>query len=230
MKIAISCLLLSLLFISCGKVSEKKNKNIKLVNPLTETQIGIYQAYFLPINSGIAGMASGNALIKLFNNQFSISVSMLDLPQGIHPQYIYQGSDCPGPDNDLNQDGYIDAIEGEEVYGKALIPLDNNLTSQLEDDQRFPKASRNGSYQYNQLVDWKVMTNDLSLTDSNLDDHVMKLRDPLNIEGKIIVIHGIDNSIFLPSTVEGYSNGDIRNSLPIACAKIYWISESDQTR
>jgi len=227
MKIAVSCLFISILFFSCGRVSEKKIKDIKHVNPLLETPEGIYQAYFSPVNSGIAGMANGNALIKLFNNQFSIYVSMQDLPQSLHPQYLYQGSRCPGPEDDLNQDGHIDAIEGEEVYGKALIPLDYNLSSQLEDDQKFPKANRIGSYNYNQFVDWKIMTKELTLTDSNLHDHVIKLRDPLNIEGKVIVIHGIDNSIYLPSSVEGYSHADIRNSLPIACAKIYWISDSD---
>lgn len=208
-----------ILLLSCGK-KEEISHQYPLSNNLNISEDGNYKGFFLPINSAVVGLASGNVKIKLINDQFQVQIGMIGTPHDEHSQYLYEGERCPSTEDDLNQDGYIDAKEGEEVYGMALIPFDSSISQQFEEKIEFPISNRLGSYTYEQSTQWSKILQDLSLNDPNLKDHISKTNHGINLDGKVIVIHGVDNSVYLPSTIEGHENIEVRKSLPIACAKI----------
>lgn len=212
------CLSLIVSF-SCGKKEEAAFQE-PFTNNLNVSEEGNYKGFFLPINSSVVGLTSGNAKIRLLNDLFEVKITMIDTPQDEHFQFIYEGERCPNTEDDLNQDGYIDAKEGEEVYGKALIPLDGDISQQVDIKTEFPTPNRLGSYTYEQSSQWSKILQDLSLRDTNPKDHLIKTEEGVNLGNKVIIIHGVDSSIYLPSTVEGLEGMDVRKSLPIACAKI----------
>lgn len=147
----------------------------------------------------------------------------------IHAQYVRLGYRCPDINDDLNGDSVIDAAEGEAVYGKVYFPLDAELGSQASHDGVFPKSDEYGNYTwYNWRnkpevippTKWSTFIKDLRSPD--LNDGYFKLKDnePMNIEGRVVVVHGVDAAMELPSTVGTVNRLIPQQTLPIACGVI----------
>ena len=227
-----STLILSSCGPSSGGSSQEKAKSERTQNEATagnsrppvvkEKNEGQYMARLSSLNENVAGFITGAATISRIKDELvgDVRFSGEALTAGIlHEQNIHIGDRCPTAADDLNGDGFIDAVEGSLVYGKIIIPLDGDLNSQRMGGGIFPVADEFGGYIYSQVASYQKFMEDLREIDINLDDQIVTLAEgeEFDFENKVIVIQGVSVNADLPDTV--VSNNQFANyqSLPVAC-------------
>lgn len=134
-------------------------------------------------------------------------------------QSIHIGSRCPSEQDDLNNDGFVDANEGAKVYDKVIIPLDDDIGSQHIGLGIYPVSDNFGYYLWSRTTSFVKLQDDLQDEDINLkDDYVKLLPDKnLTINGKVAVIRGVPESTILPDSVSGRGKLSPHQGLPVAC-------------
>ena len=179
-----------------------------------ELQTGTFQARLTPLNSNVSGLINGTAEIVFEGDTFEARTNVIDAPDSTHPQYIYLGSTCPDPSADSNQDSFIDGIEVQSTAGKIIIPLDDDLATQSSGS--FPIGV---SYQYNESTSFLEMVSELKMPDDDATDSVTRLgqNDEIDLDGRVVIIHGVPASATLPMTVRGVDGATAQETLPIAC-------------
>lgn len=234
MKLSIILLSVSLLMSSCGgsggsggggkKSAEEDSNpvNIEIDGNLD----GQYLAVFEPINHQITGKVTGAFTFSRDKAEDEIvgDVRLNNAgPKLIHAQYVRSGTRCPEAKDDTNADGVIDAKEGEAVYGRILFPLDGDLSSQSSHDGEFPVGNNYGSYIYSKVAKFTTFIKDMRAHSS--EDGYVKLKsdEPLQINGRVVVIHGVDQASDLPATVAGVGRMSNYQSLPIVCGVIWKV-------
>jgi hypothetical protein len=210
---------------SCGGNHVASGGGNAAKNPIlrTEKVEGKYKVNFIPLNSSVSGNTTAVANIEVLNDKVSVNLKVKDAPaQTFHAQAIYNAETCPSEIHDVNNDGFIDPLEASKVIGAALIPLDGNLNSQEEGSEEFPFADFMGNYYYQQTGVFSVMLDDLKMMDTNLQDNLSKLAfgEKFRLEGKIVVLHGVAEEVYLPGSIQTLNNISSRVALPIACGKI----------
>lgn len=191
-------------------------------DPVSETDR--YKADLHPLNAvGDINAAFGETIFNLTENRFSVRVAAAGLAPGItHAQHVHAAAVCPPPEADVNEDGYIDIMEGVPFYGAILIPLDGNLREQAAGADGFPMANENGKINYAASTSRPAMLANLRATDPNPDDPIVKLghNEELDIEGRTVVLHGVAPDTPLPSTVATIAGLPPQATLPVACGDI----------
>jgi hypothetical protein len=195
---------ISLLFLSCGKSIEKSKSYDGVEN---ETIVdGTFAAILMPVNGNISSQINGDVQISHYGDEFWVKVRVKDAPVGVHKQFLHTGSTCPKIEHDLNQDGILDISESSFAIKSPILPLDNDLDSQSEGSEIFPK----GDYRYIRSTSYYLMLSDLHLPDELHGDDLVKLNErDLPIENRVVVIYG--NSRL--------------GEVPIACGVLTRISE-----
>src|SRR5690606_5670068 len=146
----------------------------------------------------------------------------------VHAQHITVGSSCPTETNDVNNDNYVDVIEGVPNYGLILIPLDGDLEDQDDGSHGFPRASSAGTYSWSKTASLSRMIADLQDAEVDLEDGLTKLNgSELNLAGKVVIVHGVNSNSNLPDTVGTIDDFRSHQSLPIACGVIERVEEED---
>ena len=211
---------------SCGMNGDHSNSFTS--KSLFTTEKGFYEAKLLPINSHLAGDVGGSALLKLKDDQLMVEVKVNGAPsQMMHGQKIHLSDECPTLVSDTNKDGVIDAAEGMKSYGPAVIPLDFELKTQFEKEVKFPVTDFSGDYYYQQTVSVLEMMKDLAKVDENLSDGTVKIKSRFDLEGKQVVIYGVDETVSLPDSVAALDGDSRQSSLPIACGTLIKIAVPD---
>jgi hypothetical protein len=219
----LSILILLTFVSSCGKSGSSAGVPIvkEKVIPLNGSNIdGLYMAQFMTLNPGVNGSLPGSATLQRQNDKFFAYVRLFGgAPNAWHQQVIYEGKRCPMASDDVNGDGYIDAIEGRNVWGQALIPLDSNIGSQVAGKNIYPVADATGTYFYERVTSFDDMFSDLKKEDKNLTDNLTKLGPDkgLDFEGRVVVIHGSSDTVVYPPTVATTDEYAQHQTLPIAC-------------
>jgi len=174
--------------------------------------------YFGEVQALNASAISGTATISLddVENDFAVSVEAFDLDESIvHIQHVHAGDACPTSADDANGDGFVDVVEGLSSYGGILIPLDSDLTNQAAGD--YPSADLSGDLNYDEGVQLDALTASLRPED---DDPFVELEGPLLPDERTIVLHGVDVSTELPSTVQTLEGLSAQQTLPIGCVEL----------
>jgi hypothetical protein len=219
-------LLLLLFLVSCGKTPENNagvpipHKEQENVLPDGSNVQGLYLAKFITLNRQVNGTLPGSATIMRKNNELYAYVRLFGGGPGVwHQQNIHEGTRCPSARDDLNADGFIDAVEGEEVWGQVLVPLDSNISSQKAGSRIYPVADQSGSYFYERVTSFDRFFSDLKSVDKNLSDNFRKLLpdEGLSLLGKVVIVHGVSHSTELPPTIGAPPGMSPHKSLPIAC-------------
>lgn len=215
---------------SGGGKSGRQNK--PLPNPIEqELKLeGKYEAKFKSLNSSVSGFTSAKAKLHLVGDSISVEMDVKDSPaMTIHSQFIYTAQECPTESHDTNNDGFIDPVEASKVLGKILIPLDAELNSQIEGVDLFPVADGMGSYKYYKEGIISKMVADLQLPVLDVNDELTKLNagEDLRLEGKVIVIQGVPEDMYLPGSVRTLNGLSERATLSIACGKIARIMNEE---
>lgn len=221
----------SLLF-SCSKSGGGgggKSSPAPKAEPLEIEMSGIYQAILSPVNKKVSGHLNGSLTLVREGNEFVANVRFSGGPRSsMHIQSIHIGKRCPDMKDDLNQDGYIDGVEGALVYDKIIIPLDDDLSSQWLGLGTYPVSDEYGFYFWSRATSFEKLMNDLKEEDINLRDEYVKLEQnkSLNLVGGVVVIKGVPLTTSLPETVKGQGRETPHMGLPVACGIIRKLTKT----
>ena len=186
---------------------------------------GIYATDLYPVNYNLHLKKVGVAAVVRNGDSFSAYVKMQYGQKGTAlRQAIYTGRRCPNVNDDLNKDAYIDIQEALFAIGQITIPLDHNIDSQQEGINDFPTGDFNvGRYFYEAKTSFAKMFADLKAPDENPNDDIIKLgpNTGLTFPGRVIVLQGLNESVFLPETA-GSNNGETAyKTMPVACGVLW---------
>lgn len=186
---------------------------------------GVYGTTLLPVNFNLHFKKVGTASLQREGDSFTARVDLKYGPRDTQvKQAIYTGRRCPTLNDDLNKDAYIDIQEALMAIGSVSIPLDGSLDSQLEGAETSPSGDPvSGSYAYNVTASFSRMFADLKLPDENMGDNMIKLgaEDGLTFPGRIILLTGVPESLFLPPTVAGLGDAPLKSTVPLACGVLW---------
>lgn len=179
-----------------------------------------FEADLRAMNTQAGTTVTGEALLVVDDAFLHAEVDADGMAPGItHAQHIHAAGTCPPASADTNGDGYVDVVEGLPFYGAILIPLDDNLSSQAQDT--FPTADSNGQLEYDQVRNLASILDDLRGEDPDPNDAFAKLGNgELNLEARTVVLHGVDPSVNLPSTVQSLPGLPAHATLPVACGEV----------
>lgn len=179
--------------VSCGGYNDDDDSDYTNTPPTQEeSQEGTFRAILNPENPDISS-AAATAEVSIQGDEIKAQVFFGNGEATTHAQHIHSGARCPTATDDANADGVIDANEAQAVYGPAVIPLDSDLST---DTGSFPSGA---NYSYDETGSFSQM-----LANFNLQG--------LNVEGKVINIHGVPDSTELPATAQGG-----KAAFPVAC-------------
>jgi hypothetical protein len=218
------------LFVACGIEKDVTKAQIPQKQEHQEERVK-YEAKLSSLNNSVAGLVNGEVSVSIKKDVFKVSISLYDAPPGIiHQQYVYTSDVCPTLANDFNQDGFIDYIEALDAAKTILIPLDNELSSQIPEGH-YPVTNSSGNYFYTQSTSMSRMIKDLRGSDPKSNDDISKLnsRDHFNLTGRIVIVHGVDHTNELPPSVATKGNIPSHRTLPIACGVLIKVTENKES-
>lgn len=166
--------------------------------------------------------ASGTATFSLTGDVLVARVELAGADTGtMIMQHVHEGGACPTTAADTNSDGFIDALEAAAVTGLILVPLDADVSTQAGGSGAFPISDTTGAYVYADTVSFTTFHDDLLDTDPDPNDQVGKLSgDSIDIDTRVVEVHGVADTVALPSTVLALPGLTAQQSLPIACGTI----------
>ncbi|KRN96551.1 hypothetical protein [Companilactobacillus kimchiensis] len=178
-----------------------------------------YIADIVPINDEFIGTkAHGQAEFIEDGNNLHIKIEMFDTPANTqHWEHFHGFPD--GKDaqiatmvQDINHDGLVDLPETEAVSGTTMVPFDNAPHEMNIPNDNYPVSDAQGHFAYE--------------IDVPLDELQKKFKsvfgtDDLELDKRIIYVHGVSQDLKLPDTVAGVVGSyDAHVTLPIATGKI----------
>jgi hypothetical protein len=211
-------LLILLSVVSCGKdggggsgSGKADNRQFEVASP------GTYYAVLRPVNFHSNGFIPyGAATFTLKDDQLQVNVSMDDDMAVPHRQTLHMGTRCPSLADDRNGDGFVDYNEAQAVVGAALMPLDNDLNSQLSGAEIYQKGP---AMTYSRSASLTNINEDMWKADENPADNIMKLPRGTGIgfEGRVVLAHGTSAQQSLPTSLASYAGEAAHISLPVVC-------------
>lgn len=213
---------------SCG--SDDDDSSSSAPQEQQQDDQGIYRAVLKPLNTNANHSTSGTVEIRIEGDDFIVNSTVTGAPAGVkHLQNVTLLTACPTEGNDLNNDSYVDILEAAASAGPILIPLDSNLSAQLDGISYGPIANGSGSYVYRRSTSLTDLLADLRSPDPDPADALVKLPDgqDLNLAGRVVLIHGVNSSANLPSSVATINDLSASQSLPIACGELVRVTSED---
>lgn len=178
----------------------------------------IYVAHLLPMNVNVTGFdARGDARFTITGDTLTISIKMQGVPPGIvHWQHFHGFKDnrdatCPTAAADVDHDGIIDLIETEPTSGTTMVPFDTDPVAMDIAHGTYPKASADGTYQYQVTVSLKALQAAFAKAFGG---------QKLDLDRRVVFIHGVPSTTKLPASVASLGPIPAQVTLPIACGKI----------
>ena len=219
MKSIYSLILLSLVAFSCTNSNKSSDQESQTQEPITQ----IYEAQIQSLNSNVTNLqTSGKARFVIDGNKMHITIDIKNAPPAIeHWQHFHGFTDegiatCASESEDVNGDGIIDVVETETVSGTTMVPF-NKLPAEMDiPTDTYPVADDNGSYHY----EIEVSLDDLESAFANAFGG-----SELNLDSRVIYIHGVPSDTNLPETVASLGDIPAHVTLPIACGKIEIVKE-----
>jgi hypothetical protein len=223
----VPCLLLIPLLTSCGQ-SDEKGRITTVVTAQELKDEGLYRAILAPLNAGLGHQTSGTFEIRIKEDDLSISSSVSGAPALVkHYQHLMEKKACP--ESDANQDGVLDFAETLSAAGPILIPIDSDLSNQLVGMDFGPIANGTGTYIYRRSTNLTLFLEDLSQPDPDQSDAVGKMSPggPISLDGRVVMVFGVNNGANLPSTAAGYQDESPELMTPIACGALVRVTDED---
>ncbi len=181
-----------------------------------------YMAKLHPMNQGVTGLqTAGEARFVVSGDQLEISIDARQVPPGMmHLQHFHgfadnQQATCPTAAADVNGDGIVDLIETEPVAGTTMVPFQADPVSMEIVTDTYPKASATGSYDYRKTVSLSALTTAFEKAFQSTG---------LDLDRRIVFIHGVPPSTKLPETVASLGTIPAQVTLPIACGEIVRVA------
>ena len=182
-----------------------------------------YVAQLHPLNTKVTGVeTTGEARFSIAGDTLTISVNAEKLPPDImHLQHFHGFKDngdasCPTEAADANHDGIIDLIETEPTSGTTMVPFHDDPVSMEIVRDTYPKAGADGTFQYHKTV---------SLKDLNAAFAKAFGDKELDLDRRVVFIHGILPSTKLPASAASLGTIPAQVTLPIACGEIKRVQQ-----
>lgn len=176
-----------------------------------------FVAKLQPLNADKIGTsASGTADFRIVDGKLITTIDLNGLPPDLmHLQHFHgfvDGKDavCPTSAADANKDGYVDLIETEPLAGTTMVPFHAHPASLEIANNSYPKAGKDGVAHYSQ-------NESVAALETALKD---KFKTGLELEKRVVFIHGIANTAALPDSVKSLPGVPAQVTIPIACGKI----------
>lgn len=177
-----------------------------------------YTAELQPMNSKLTGLqTTGHAKFQINGDELVITIDVKDAPANtVHWQHFHglEGTavaTCATPDADKNGDGIVDLIETEPASGTTMVPFDTMPAAMDVAHGEYPKASADGTYAYRSVVSLKDLTAAFTKAFSG---------QALNLDKRVVLIHGVPADTKLPATVQSLGPIPAHVTVPIACGQI----------
>lgn len=220
-----------ILFAACGKASNDKSPQTTMSTDPQTTEVdevtveqqpdeGFYKAILTPLNTELAGQTSGTIEVRIQGDDFFVESRVNGSPIAVkHLQNILSGTKCPDNTSDINNDGIIDITESIPAAGKIIIPLDSDLSEQLDGIEYGPISNNAGNFVYRRSTTLSRVLAGLRSIDPDPRDHIIKLNpeEELNLSGRVVMVHGIKHTNPLATGIGSYGPFTAEQSLPIAC-------------
>src|SRR5699024_10044182 len=165
------------------------------------------------------GKVSGVASFIVSGDKLYITIVAGGLaPSMMHLQHIHgfknsgKKSRCPGADADTNDDGVVDLIETHESSGVTLIPFNASPVDLVIKTSDYPDANENG------LLTYRMTVSLSSLNAAVQDEYDI---EKLDLDKRVIYIHGVPKATPLPETAESLPEVPAPVTMPIACGEIH---------
>lgn len=219
--------------VSCGSdnSSNSGNNTVQQQEEQLQDNQGTYRAVLSSLNTNVAGNTTGTVEITIEGDDIRVFSNVTGAPAGVkHLQNITLSSSCPTEAQDVNGDSYVDIAESTTTTGPILIPLDSDLSAQLDGMTYGPIANSEGTYIYRRSTTLSDLLSDLTTPDPDVLDPIVKLPEGqnLNLGGRVIIVHGVASSKNLPETVSSVGDLPSELSLPIACGKLVRVSSEEE--
>lgn len=208
--------------ISCNQ-SNSDQKNVQGDTTGNQSVVATYIANLQGLNSNVTNMSTtAQAKFILTNDSLFVTISARGVAPGIqHWQHFHgfgdgQSASCAEQANDKNNDGIIDVVETETTSGTTMVPFNDKAAEMDLGSDTYPKANDDSTYQYEVRIPLAQLKASFakSFGDSSL-----------NLEKRVLYIHGVPSDSKLPSTVASIGDIPAHITLPIACGKIEKIQE-----
>ncbi|WP_334352817.1 hypothetical protein [Companilactobacillus sp. HBUAS56257] len=178
-----------------------------------------YLANIVPLNDKFIGTkAHGTANFTETADSLHIEIEMFDTPKNTeHWEHFHgfpEGKDAQiaTSEQDINHDGLVDLPETETVSGTTMVPFDNAPHHMNIPNDNYPISDKNGHFKYEIDVPLKELQNKFKEVFGT---------DDLELDKRVIYVHGVPQSLQLPASVAGaVGNYDAHTTLPIATGKI----------
>jgi hypothetical protein len=178
----------------------------------------VYIAELHPLNTKVTELeTTGEARFSVSGDALTITIKAQKLPPDIeHLQHFHGFKDnrdasCPTEAADKNGDGIIDLIETEPTSGTTMVPFHDDPVSMEIVRDTYPKASSDGSYQYEETVSLK----DLEAAFTKAFDGT-----GLDLDRRVVFVHGVLPATKLPESAASLGTIPAHVTLPIACGEI----------
>lgn len=177
-----------------------------------------YVAEINAINPGLTNsVVSGQAILFIANGQLTITMVVKGLaPNIMHLQHIHgfmngEKGTCAPLEADTNIDGIIDLIETHPYSGTTLIPFNADPIALVIKSDTYPVADKNG-----------LITYTMTVSLDKLEAAIKKEYgiNKLELEDRVIFIHGIPEGDPLPSSVQSLPGVPAFITVPVACGTI----------
>ncbi|MFC6253391.1 hypothetical protein ACFP1H_02075 [Secundilactobacillus hailunensis] len=179
-----------------------------------------YVADIKPLNDAVIGTkAHGTAEFINDGDVLHISIEMFDTPKNMqHWEHFHgfpDGKDAQVATmaQDINHDGVVDLPETEAVSGTTMVPFDAKPHEMNIPNDSYPVSDGQGHFKYEK---------DVSLADLKAQFKTVFGTDDLELDKRVIYVHGVPNELKLPASTGGNLNEkyDQHVTLPIATGKI----------
>jgi hypothetical protein len=188
-----------------------------------DSQPTVYVARLHPVNTKITGLeTTGEARFSIDGDTLTITVSAQKLPPDmVHWQHFHGFKDsraaaCPAEAADVNHDGIIDLIETEPTAGTTMVPFDEDPVAMDIGGGTYPKAGADGTFTYQKTVSLKALNAAFAKAFGD---------EGLDLDRRVVFVHGILESTELPASVASLGTVPARVTLPIACGEIKRVQQ-----
>jgi hypothetical protein len=183
----------------------------------------VYTAQLQPMNVAASHhRTTGDARFEINGDRLTITIHVKDAAPGItHWQHFHglltdQAASCATAAADINGDGVVDLIETEPASGTTMVPFDDMPSAMDVAHGVYPRASSKGDYTYHKVVSLKALSAAFAKAFNG---------QPLNLDKRVLLIHGVPADTKLPATVKSLGPIPAHVTLPIACGKIERVAQ-----
>ena len=177
-----------------------------------------YVARLAPINSAGSHVSpSGEVRFVVHGDSLTITAHLSNVAPGIeHWQHFHGKPDgsqsrCPTAAADTSGDHLVDILETEPAAGTTMVPFNADPVAMDIPTNTYPHASANGTYDY-------VRTVSLAALQAAFGQHYSG--HAIDLARRVVMVHGVPESITLPRTVASLGPIPARTTFPIACGAI----------